>query len=144
MNDKKGLKEFLNESGGVRVYRGGIRVYDYGERGNDWLDLGGRRVNVPTKRLSNNLLIGAVSLDIRKSVDLKLNRGLIEKTNREGFVENGDYEAFRDAVVYAIQSIEVERNLDKRRIRNAYAIQSCESRCSRTSRNSGRSSKAGN
>jgi signal transduction histidine kinase len=121
VNDKKGLKEFLNESGGVRVYRGGIRVYDYGERGNDWLDLGGRRVNVPTKRLSNNLLVGAVSLDIKKSVDLKLNRGLIEKTNREGFVESGDYEAFRDAVVYAIQSIEVERNMDKRRIRNAYA-----------------------
>src|SRR5579863_1546129 len=44
VNDKKGLKEFLKESGGVRVYRGGIRVYDYGERGNDWLDLGGRRV----------------------------------------------------------------------------------------------------
>ncbi len=120
VTDKKGLKEFLNESGGVRVYRGGIRVYDYGERGNDWLSLGGRRVNVPAKRLSNNLLVGAVSLDIKKSVDLKFNRGLIEKTNREGFVENGDYEAFRDAVVYAIQSIEVERNLDKRRIRNAY------------------------
>jgi signal transduction histidine kinase len=120
VNDKKGLKEFLNESGGVRVYRGGIRVYDYGERGNDWLGLGGRRVNVPTKRLSNNLLVGTVSLDIKKSVDLNLNRGLIEKTNREGFVENGDYEAFRDAVVYAIQSIEVERNMDKRRIRNAY------------------------
>lgn len=121
VSDKKGLKEFLNESGGVRVYRGGIRVYDYGEKGNDWLGLGGRRVNVPTKRLSNNLIVGAVSLDIRKSVDLKLNRGLIEKTNREGFVENADYEAFRDAVVYAIQSIEIERNIDKRRIRNAYS-----------------------
>jgi signal transduction histidine kinase len=121
VSDKKGLKEFLNESGGVRVYRGGIRVYDYGERGNDWLGLGGRRVNVPTKRLSNNLIVGAVTLDIKKSADLKLNRGLIEKTNREGFVENADYEAFRDAVVYALQSIEVERNIDKRRIRNAYS-----------------------
>src|ERR1039457_961813 len=84
--DRKGLKDFLNESGGVRVYRGGIRVYDYGERGNDWLGLGGRRVNVPSKRLSNNLILGAVSLDIRKSVDLKLNRGLIEKTNREALL----------------------------------------------------------
>jgi signal transduction histidine kinase len=121
VSDRKGLKEFLNESGGIRVYRGGIRVYDYGERGNDWLGLGGRRVNVPTKRLSNNLIVGAVTLDINKSADLKLNRGLIEKTNREGFVENADYEAFRDAVVYALQSIEVERNIDKRRIRNAYA-----------------------
>ena len=123
VSDKKGLKEFLNESGGIRVYRGGIRVYDYGERGNDWLGLGGRRVNVPTKRLSNNLIVGAVTLDIKKSANLKLNRGLIEKTNREGFVENTDYEAFRDAVVYALQSIEVERNIDKRRIRNAYTDQ---------------------
>jgi anti-sigma regulatory factor (Ser/Thr protein kinase) len=120
ISDRKGLKEFLNESGGVRVYRGGIRVYDYGERGNDWLGLGGRRVNVPTKRLSNNLIVGAVSLDITKSIDLRRNRGLIEKTNREGFVENADYEVFRDAVVYAIQQIEVERNLDKTRVRNAY------------------------
>jgi len=118
--DKKGLKEFLNGSGGIRVYRGGIRVYDYGERGNDWLGLGGRRVNIPTKRLSNNQIVGAVLLDIRKSVNLQENRGLIEKTNREGFVENADYDAFRDAVVYAIQNIEVERNLDKRRFRNAY------------------------
>ena len=121
VNDKRGLKEFLNESGGVRVYRGGIRVYDYGERGNDWLGLGGRRVNVPTKRLSNNLIVGAVTLDVNRSANLRLNRGLIEKTNREGFVENGDYEAFRDAVVFALQSIEVERNIDKRRIRNAYS-----------------------
>lgn len=121
VSDKKGLKEFLNESGGVRVYRGGIRVYDYGERGNDWLNLGGRRVNVPTKRLSNNLIVGAVTLDIKKSIDLQSNRGLIEKTNREGFVESADYDAFRDAVVYALQSVEVERNIDKRRIRNAYS-----------------------
>lgn len=121
VSDRKGLKEFLNESGGVRVYRGGIRVYDYGERGNDWLGLGGRRVNVPAKRLSNNLIIGVASLDIRRSIDLEHERGLIEKTNREGFVENGDYEAFRDAVVIAIQNIEVERNLDKKRIRNAYS-----------------------
>src|SRR5207253_5135794 len=71
VSDKKGLKDFLNESGGVRVYRGGIRVYDYGERGNDWLGLGGRRVNIPTKRLSNNLIVGEVTLDIKKSADLK-------------------------------------------------------------------------
>jgi len=121
VSDKKGLKEFLNESGGVRVYRGGIRVYDYGERGNDWLTLGGRRVNVPSKRLSNNLILGEVKLDIRKSADLELNRGLIEKTNREGFVENPDFDAFRDAVAYALQSIELERNIDKRRIRTAYS-----------------------
>ena len=34
--DAKGLKDFLDFNGGVRVYRNGIRVYDFGEPGNDW------------------------------------------------------------------------------------------------------------
>ena len=114
VTDKKGLKEFLDEAGGIRVYRDGIRVYDYGEPGNDWLNLGGRRVNVPTRRISNNLVIGAVSLNLEKSP------GLIEKTNREGFVDNGAFRAFQQAVVFAVQQIETERNKDKKRIRDAY------------------------
>jgi anti-sigma regulatory factor (Ser/Thr protein kinase) len=121
VSDKKGLKEFLNQSGGVRVYRDGIRVYDYGEPGNDWLDLGGQRINWPTQRISNNLVIGAVSLNLENSLDLKHNRGLIEKTNREGFVENAASRDFRDAVAFAITQIEVERNEDKTHIRNVYS-----------------------
>lgn len=121
VTDKKGLKEFLDESGGIRVYRDGIRVFDYGERGNDWLNLGGRRVNIPTQRISNNLVVGAVSLDLEESLDLKHNRGLIEKTNREGFVENESFQVFRDAVAFAVTQIEHERNIDKTRIRNAYS-----------------------
>lgn len=121
LSDRQGLKDLLNESGGIRVYRGGIRVYDYGERGNDWLGLGGRRVNIPSKRLSNNLILGAVNLDPEKSQNLDKQRGLIEKTNREGFVENRDFEAFRDAVAVALQHIETERNIDKTAIRNAYS-----------------------
>jgi len=39
-SDPKGLKDFLDQNGGVRVYRDGIRVFDYGEPGNDWLNLG--------------------------------------------------------------------------------------------------------
>jgi signal transduction histidine kinase len=115
VTDKKGLKEFLDQVGGIRVYRDGIRVYDYGEPGNDWLNLGGRRVNVPTRRISNNLVIGAVSLRLEQSADL------VEKTNREGFVDNEAFRAFRDAVSCVIGHIEAERNIDKTRIRNAYS-----------------------
>jgi anti-sigma regulatory factor (Ser/Thr protein kinase) len=115
VTDKEGLKEFLNEAGGIRVYRDGIRVYDYGEPGNDWLDLGGRRVNIPTKRISNNLVIGAVSLQIERSP------GLIEKTNREGFVNNETFRAFKDAVEFAVTQVVWERNADKKRIRNEYS-----------------------
>lgn len=114
VTDKKGLKEFLDESGGIRVYRGGIRVYDYGESGNDWLDLGGKRINIPTQRISNNLVVGAVSLEIESSL------GLIEKTNREGFVDNEAFRIFKDVVIEAVTQIQVERNKDKKRIRNAF------------------------
>jgi len=115
VGDRRGFRQFLNQNGGVRVYRDGIRVYNYGEPGDDWLDLGGRRVNVPTRRLSNNLVLGGFSLDLKDSFDL------VEKTNREGFVENRPYRLFRDAVMTAVGRITTKRNEDKIRIRNAYA-----------------------
>jgi nitrogen fixation/metabolism regulation signal transduction histidine kinase len=67
------------------------------------------------------LVLGAVSLNLESSLDLKHNRGLIEKTNREGFVENVAFGAFRDAVTFAITQIQVERNEDKVHIRNVYS-----------------------
>lgn len=113
--DVAGLKSFLNNNGGVLVYRDGVRVYDYGEPGNDWLDLGGRRVNVPSKRIGNNQILGTVELSLEESP------GLVEKTNREGFVENDAYIAFQSAITFAIKQAEVERNFDKSRIRKAYS-----------------------
>jgi len=71
-------------------------------------------VNSPAVRLSNNLVIGAVSLSAEES------RDLIEKTNREGFIENTAYEDFRDAVRTVVSAIEAERNIDKERMRTAY------------------------
>jgi signal transduction histidine kinase len=113
--DKTGLKEFLKFNGGIRVYRDGIRVYDYGEPGNDWLELGTRRVNLPTERMSNNIVLGQVNLGRLASADL------IEKTKREGFVENHAVKALRKAIVFAITQIESERNKDKLRLRAAYS-----------------------
>jgi len=114
-SDKAGLKRFLDQNGGVRVYRDGVRVYDFGEPGNDWLDLGGRRVNIPTVRISNNQIIGAVSLQGDSSADL------VEKTNREGFIESKAYDAFRQAVLFAITQVEAERKSDKERLRKQYS-----------------------
>lgn len=123
VSDRKGLKTFLDENGGIRVYREGIRVYDYGEPGNDWLELGARRVNIPVRRLSNNIVLGAVSLTFNENIafDPDRNLGLIEKTNREGFVDNATFRAFKFAVATAIDHVTAERNSDKKRIRNAYS-----------------------
>ena len=113
--DKAGLKKFLDVNGGIRVYRDGVRVYDFGERGNDWLDLGGRRVNIPSVRISNNQIVAAVSLDAAASQDL------VEKTNREGFIESEAYEAFRQAVLFALIQVEADRKIDKARLHEQYS-----------------------
>lgn len=113
-SDVKGLREFLDMNGGIRVYRDGVRVYDYGEPDNDWLNLGGRRINVPVEKISNNIVIGSVSLKSNKSPSL------VEKTNREGFVETVEYDIFKQAVLDAIAHFEAERNKDKTRLRKAF------------------------
>lgn len=114
VQDKKGFKEYLDQNGGVRVYRDGVRVYDYGEPGNDWLNLDLRRVNVPTKRVSNNILLGAIHISRKSS------RSLIEKTNREGFIDNDAYQHFTAAILYALGIIEKFRNPDKEKLQNIY------------------------
>jgi hypothetical protein len=107
------VRSYLDEQGGVRVYRDGMRVYNYGEKDDDWLGLDIRRVNVPTKRLSNNILIGSVNLDLSAS------SGLVEKSNREGFVDSIAFRRFRYLVQYALQLFEMHRNIDKSRLRRA-------------------------
>jgi signal transduction histidine kinase len=110
-DDVKGLKDYLDENGGIRIYRDGIRVYDFGEPGNDWLNLDIRRVNTPTARTSNNQILGALRLDATESGDLR------EKTNREGFIENQAFEDFRTAVLNMLTQVEAEKTKDQRRLR---------------------------
>ena len=114
VQDKMGLKKYLNTNGGIRVFRDNMRVLDYGELGNDWLDLGGRRVNMPAKRISNNIVLGAVCLDRAASKDL------IEQANREGFLENDAYRELFRALRFAIDRVESFRKTDKDLLRSFY------------------------
>lgn len=114
VSDKRGFKGYLDNNCGVRVFRDGLRIYDYGEPENDWLGLDLRRVNQPSKRLSNNIIMGAVYLKRADSSDLS------EKTNREGFVENDAYTSFRAAILHTLSLVETLRYSDKRRIRDIY------------------------
>ena len=111
LGDTRLVTRYLDENGGIRVYRDAIRVYNYGERGDDWLGLDLRRVNIPTRRISRNIVLGAVHLSLESS------DGLIEKTNREGFVENDACDRLRRIVLGALGALEEERQIDKERIR---------------------------
>lgn len=108
----RSVEAFLDEAGGVRVYRDGIRVYNYGERGDDWLGLDLRRVNVPTRRISRNIIVGAIHLSLQGSPDL------VEKTNREGFVDNDACRNLQDIVLGVLGTLEDQRHRDKDRIRH--------------------------
>lgn len=114
VSDKTGFKQYMRTNGGVKVFRDGLRIYDYGEPENDWLNLDYRRFQQPTKAISNNLILGAVSLDRKDSSDLK------EKTNREGFVEDDAYKAFRSAILHSLEIIETLRLEDKKKLKEIY------------------------
>lgn len=112
--EKKALKDYLRENGGVRVYRDGVRVYNYGERDNDWLGIDLKRVHRVGGNVSNNIVIGSVKIKRDSST------GLVEKTNREGFIENEHYFDFVEAVNYALSLIVRERNTDKTLLTTLY------------------------
>ena len=115
LGDTRLLTGYLDEYGGVRVYRDGIRVYNYGEEGDDWLGLDLRRVNIPTRRISRNIILGAIHLSLKSSGEL------VEKTNREGFVENDACRRLRQIVLGALGALEEERQIDKERLRQLAA-----------------------
>jgi len=115
--EKKSIKDYLRENGGIRVYRDGIRVYNYGERDNDWLGLDLKRIRRFGGNVSNNIIIGAVKINRLQSL------GLREKSNREGFIENDSYHGFVNAINYALSIIVRERTIDKQILTTLYKKQ---------------------
>ena len=114
INDRKGIKDYVKENGGVRVYRDGMRIYDYGEFGNDWLGLDQSRIDAPASKIGNKLILSSVSLTREYSGELE------EKTNREGFIENDVFHDFRDTIIFLLNKVNFLRNIDKDKIRNIY------------------------
>ena len=72
---------------------------------------------MPAKRISNNIILGAVYLDRVESTSL------IEKANREGFIENDAYVELVKAIRFAIDRIESLRKTDKDLLRKFYGPQ---------------------
>ena len=112
--EKTTITNYLDENGGIRVYRDNVRIYDYGERDNDWLGIDLKRVHRVGGNISNNIILGAVRLKRKDSL------GLQEKTNREGFIEDDTYIAFRDAINHVLSIFVRYRNEDKERLTTLY------------------------
>lgn len=97
------VKRDLDELGGISIYRDNFRVLPYGEQKNDWLRLDLRRVNNPTLRLSNNQIVGYISVSLDKNPELK------DQSNREGIVESQAFVDLKEFIKNILNQIEQKR-----------------------------------
>lgn len=107
------IKSYVRENSGVRIFRDGIRVYNYGEPGDDWLGLDLARVQKLGERFSKNTVIGSVQIDMKSS-----HKGLVEKTNREGFDNNDYYRKFRSICNEVFDLFQRTAQSDREKIKN--------------------------
>ena len=105
----KNVKRDLDDLCGISIYRDDIRVLPYGNQNNDWVRLDLRRVNNPTLRLSNNQIVGYIS------IGLETNPGLKDQSNREGIVEGQAFEDIKDYVKLLLNEVEQRRYAERPR-----------------------------
>lgn len=98
-SEKEFLK-YLKDYGGLSIYRDGINVFpaEWGAE-TDWLGLKQRQIS-QAKRLSYYHMIGNVEIDQTE------NPNLIDKTNREGLINNLAWEHLRRLVQLIVYHIE--------------------------------------
>ncbi|KPV60943.1 hypothetical protein QJ48_02410 [Paenibacillus sp. A3] len=113
-DEHKRMNDKLNNIGGVYVYRDGLRILPYGETGNDFLNMEERRsLRARTYLFSHRRMFGF--MEISKAE----NPNLVDKSSREGFVENATYNYFRTVGInllkwWAIQYLETLKDDGKR------------------------------
>jgi len=101
-------REMIQPNTGIKVFRDGFRVLPYGNPENDWLSMDSRRVRQFEMRLSRNQVIRSVE------ISSKNNPGLLDKTDREGLIDNDEFRDFRSLVTSVLSAFESERHIDRR------------------------------
>ncbi len=105
----KNVKKDLDDLCGISIYRDFIRVLPYGNQNNDWVRLDFRRYNNPTLRLSNNQIVGYVSIGLETNPLLK------DQSNREGIVESQAFEDLKDYIKLLLNEVEQRRYSERPR-----------------------------
>ncbi|MDB5354878.1 MAG: putative two-component sensor kinase [Phycisphaerales bacterium] len=97
------VRRDLDRIAGINIYRDNFRVLPYGEPRDDWLRLDLRRVQNPTFRLSNNQIVGFISISADGNPLLR------DQSNREGLDENQALADLRELIGLMLQQIEEAR-----------------------------------
>lgn len=100
---KRQAKRFLNEVYGVNVYKNFFRIRPYGNDGIDWLDLDKDRLQNFTLKISNNQIVGFVTIQSEEKSRLE------EKSARDGLKENEYYFGLKELAQKALFELETRR-----------------------------------
>jgi len=100
---KNEAKRELNEVYGVNVYKNSFRIRPYGNGGVDWLDLDKDRIQNFTLKISNNQIVGFVTIQSEEK------SGLEEKSARDGLKENEYYFGLKELAQKALFELETRR-----------------------------------
>tara|TARA_R110002167_G_scaffold366411_1_gene596173 strand:- start:19632 stop:21857 length:2226 start_codon:yes stop_codon:yes gene_type:complete len=100
---KRQAKRLLDEVYGVNVYKNSFRIRPYGNAGIDWLDLDKDRIQNFTLKISNNQIIGFVTIQSEEK------SGLEEKSARDGLKENEHYFGLKELAQKALFELETRR-----------------------------------
>ncbi|AOS96523.1 Sensor histidine kinase TmoS [Microbulbifer aggregans] len=113
----RSVRKDLDAIAGINIYRDGFRVLPYGEPNNDWLRLDLRRVQNPTRNLSNNQITGYISITADG------NPGLHDRSNREGLDQNTAYSDLANIMHFVLTKLETIRYIEKRSSKNQKNIE---------------------
>ncbi len=109
--DAKFFRDIVEPNTGVKVYRDGFRVLPYGDEDNDWLALDQRRTRRFALHVSRTQLIGFVDITTQQ------NPSLIDKSDREGLIDNNEFREFYSLVLNAFKIFENLRLEDRERVK---------------------------
>ena len=100
---KREARNQLNEVYGVNIYKNSFRIRPYGNKGVDWLGLDKSRVQSFADRVSNNQIVGFVTIQSEEA------SGLEEKSARDGLKENEFYSGLVELSQKALSELEERR-----------------------------------
>lgn len=128
-NDKKnyfykdisGRRKYTKEFGGIKIYRDNFRVRPYGDYDSfnfDWLMLSHRKQLSPAAisdtygswKVNSDQITGIVNIS-------RKNKALEDQSNRDGLVDNKEYDLFRLIIIKVISLFEEDRQSVVRKLR---------------------------
>ena len=100
---KNEAKRMLNAVYGAKIYKNKFRIRPYGTDGNDWLEKDKDRIQNPSLIVSNNQLVGFITIE---SEDISR---LEEKSARDGLKENEYFSGLKELSKLALKELELRR-----------------------------------